>query len=91
MSCDWSIFCRTCNEEHPFSDANHAERLMRHIIASAPQIAALVPLIDLNLSPWEIELGCRFGSIDPQFFREHLGHDLVPRSEYGNFDEGAAE
>lgn len=58
---------------------------MWHLIANAQAIAALVPLIGQAPPCGDIELRCFYGSIEPQWFKDHLGHDLVPRSEYGDF------
>jgi hypothetical protein len=86
MSCDWHIYCRTCDKSHDFLDANHRQDVMHVLIDHAAAIAALVPLFKDNRS-WDVELKVYYGSIDPSFFEEHLGHDLVPRSEYGNYSE----
>jgi len=54
---------------------------MVSIIESAEAIAALVPLLETE----RVELKTRYGYIDPKWFKKHLGHELVPRSEYGDF------
>ena len=54
------------------------------LVDQASAIAALAPLSDADLSS-EVELRCFYGRIDPQWFRTHLGHDLVPINEYGDF------
>lgn len=83
MSCDWDIYCRTCNESHEFLDANHQEDLMWLLIAHSKEIAALDPLI--NNSRFEVQLKCFYGYVRPEWFVKHMGHDLVPRNEYGEF------
>ena len=84
MSEDWRVYCKTCNEEHHFDDANHREDLMWLLIDHAETISKLAPLIrdDRN---WYISFKCCYGDIDPEWFLKHLGHDLIPRSEYGKF------
>lgn len=83
MSTDWSIYCRTCDSEHYFSDANHREMLMVRLIRHASAIAALAPLMDDPVSWDEIEFRTSYGHIDVRWFAKHHTHDLVPRSEYG--------
>lgn len=85
MSCDWNIYCRTCNATHDFLDANHKEDLMWHLIRHASSIAALAPLMEGDLFNGNLELRTFYGRIDSRWFRDHLGHDLVPISEYGDF------
>jgi hypothetical protein len=84
MSTDWNVHCRTCKDTYDFNDANHREDLMWLLVDQAPAIAALAPLMEADRNG-ELELGCRYGRIDPQWFKAHLGHDLVPISEYGQF------
>ena len=84
MSTDWNVHCRTCKDTHGFDDANHQESLMWLLVDQAPAIAALAPLMDADSND-SVELKCYYGRIDPQWFRAHLGHDLVPISEYGDF------
>lgn len=84
MSTDWNIYCRTCDEEHSFDDANHMEDDMAALIDCARSIADLAPLLANDRVGHKIEftLG-RHGSIDAAWFAAHLGHELVPRDEYG--------
>lgn len=84
MSTDWNVYCKTCNEEHSFCDANHREDLMWLLIDHAEAISKLAPLFRADGCCY-IEFKCYYGPIDPEWFLEHLGHDLVPRSEYGDF------
>ncbi len=81
MSCDFHVYCRSCNSQHPFQDANHADRLMHTLIRHAPAIAALAPL--LIESNEHIDVRVHYGPIDAAWFRNHLGHELVVRDEYG--------
>lgn len=85
MSCDWDVYCRDCKSEHGFSDANHEDEFMFHLIKNAKAIAGLVELMKSPTN--EITLRFYHGYIDPQWFRDHLGHDLVARSEYGDIKE----
>jgi hypothetical protein len=58
---------------------------MWHLIGNAEAIAALVPLVDGDFLNGDVELRCFYGSISPKWFKDHLGHDLIPISEYGDF------
>ena len=53
------------------------------LIDQASAIAALVPLIEADLNG-DVTLKCYYGEISPKWFKDHLGHDLVPISEYGD-------
>jgi hypothetical protein len=83
MSCDWDIYCRTCEDNHGFSDANFQEDLMWLLIANYKEIAALDSLINNGVA--EVQLKCFYGYIRPEWFVKHLGHELIPQSEYGDF------
>ncbi len=86
MSEDWNIYCCTCKETYSFDDANHKEKFMWLLIDHAPAIAGLAPLFaDQGIE--DLTFGCYYGRIEPEWFQEHLGHELVPISEYGNFGE----
>lgn len=81
MSTDWNVYCVDCKDEHRFDDANHQDALMLYICNNAEAIAALDDLVQLDSS---IELKTYYGRIDTSWFRKHLGHQLLPRSEYGD-------
>jgi hypothetical protein len=86
MSTDWDVYCRTCNDGHGFSDANHQDELMHILIDHAAAIAALAPLV-ADQRYYTIELRTSWGTVSPDWFAQHLGHDLVARSEYGQYSE----
>ncbi len=50
-------------------------------IANSKEIAALEPLVNNGVA--EVQLRCFYGYIRPEWFVKHLGHDLIPRNEYG--------
>lgn len=55
------------------------------LIDHALAIAALAPLMEADRGG-DIQFKAnRYGDIDPKWFANHLGHDLVPISEYGDF------
>lgn len=85
MSTDWDVYCRNCKSEHGFSDANHEEDLMFHLIKHSSVIASMISLV--NNPRYTITFRVYHGTIDPQWFADHLGHDLVVRSEYGDILE----
>ena len=84
MSCDWNVYCVTCDSEHRFSDANHQEDLMRTLVRHAKAIGALKEL--MSDGGWSIEFGTYYGPIDVVWFAEHSGHALTIRDEYGRKD-----
>lgn len=85
MSRDWYIHCKTCHDTLEFSDANHATELMRVLIAHAPAIAALAPLIDDPRTFYAVELHAGRWRIDVNWFADHAQHEIVPIDEYGKF------
>jgi hypothetical protein len=87
MSCDWNIYCKTCGSWCCFADANHALELMRHLIAHSGAIAGIADLCDDNKTQCTIKLLTSYGSVDASWFKAHLGHEVVPRNEYGGWDE----
>ena len=80
MSEDWNVHCLDCNATHTFQDANHEDQLMALICKHGDAIAALDGLIGGGS---DIELRTHSGRIEPAWFKLHLGHRLVPISEYG--------
>jgi hypothetical protein len=54
------------------------------LIDQAQAIAALLPLVEADRAG-DVQFKTRYGDIDPRWFKEHLGHDLIPISEYGDF------
>jgi hypothetical protein len=84
MSTDWNVHCRTCTDTHSFDDANHQEELMWLLIDHASAIAALAPLMEADRNLVVQFKAGRYGGIDTKWFANHLGHDLVPISEYGD-------
>jgi hypothetical protein len=82
MSCDWDIYCKTCDDNHGFSDANHQEELMWSIIDHAKEISDLALLVT---NSEEVRLISFYGPLSPNWFVKHLGHELVTRNEYGEF------
>ena len=89
MSTDWNIYCATCGETHHFNDANHMNLTMRALIKHAGALADLAPLFrepDTQLLQ-PPRIGSSWGTIDPWWFEKHRGHELVPRNEYGGFED----
>jgi hypothetical protein len=85
MSTDWNIKCVDCDEIHHFDDANHQDDRMLLLIKHADAIAALAELSTELGDQLNFRLGYSgcYGSIDPAWFRKHLGHNLMPIDEYG--------
>lgn len=82
MSTDWHIHCVDCKATHHFDDANHREPLMLALCRHAEAIATLADLF-ADTDAFDVELRTMNGRIDPTWFREHLGHQLLPIDEYG--------
>ena len=57
---------------------------MFKIIANADAIANIAPLLD---GTGDVVLRTYYGQINAEWFKKHLGHDLVARSEYGDIKE----
>lgn len=79
MSTYWHVACRTCDEIHPFNDANHQDVFMSRVAKLAPLLATLGPL------DGDVELTTQYGRIDVWWFARHKGHDIVARNEYGAY------
>lgn len=86
MSCDWNLYCKTCDSTHEFVDANHCKDLMTVLIRHASAIAGLQALIEDNNTWVNFELHTFYGNIDIEWFAEHYSHELVPRDEYGRIN-----
>lgn len=86
MSTDWNVYCKTCDETHRFCDANHEVKLMRALVKHASSIVGLAPLL-ADPNAYGIEFRCYYGPIDPEWFKRHTGHELIPISEYGDLDD----
>ena len=82
MSCDWNIYCKTCDSIHEFNDANHRRDLMVVLITHASAIAGLYTLLQDNGTWVDIELKCYYGTIDVGWFHTHHTHELFPIDEY---------
>jgi hypothetical protein len=88
VSCDWNIKCLDCNDVHTFSDANHEDALMRFLIKYADGIAALGDMFaDPEFHHHCIDFRVSYGRIEADWFRKHLGHNLLPIDEYGTLDK----
>ena len=90
MSCDWNIHCVDCNATHEFDDANHQDELMLHICRHADAIASIADLMTGKDGRW-IELRTSYGQIEPAWFKRHMGHNLMPISEYGDLLDQCGE
>lgn len=89
MSCDWHVYCRTCSDQHYFSDANHRVDFMRELVKHSRAIAGLAEL--MNDAGGEITFDTSWGPIRPEWFAQHVDHDLTVIDEYGVIDDGCRE
>jgi hypothetical protein len=83
VSCRWDIKCLDCNETHVFHEANHMDGLMLALCRHPEAIAALADVFADVGQYTEIKIHTYHGSIDPTWFRKHLGHSIMPIDEYG--------
>lgn len=89
MSTDWNVHCVDCKSTHHFSDANHQDELMLALCRHAEAIAALLEL--QKEARFDIQLRTLWGDVDIAWFREHLGHQLLPIDEYGRLYQHCRE
>lgn len=83
MSCDWWVYCRTCDEELSYPSLNHGEDTLTKLIRAAPQIVQIYEIsksVPDNLLTVDVQ--ALHMSFDASWFKKHLGHDMVPRNEY---------
>lgn len=76
MSNYWELYCRDCDSEHTFTNSNHCDKEIAALIKHADAIA--------TMAGTGIELKCDLGQLDADWFLRHLGHNLIPRDEYGS-------
>jgi hypothetical protein len=60
---------------------------MSVLITHASAIANLHSLVTDDKTWAEIKLKTPYGYIDVGWFKDHHTHELIPRNEYGHFDE----
>jgi hypothetical protein len=89
VSTDWNVHCLDCKSTHKFDDANHMDDVMASLCTHAAAIAALAPLLAESR---HVQLVVEHhGGVDAAWFVTHLGHRLVPISEYGDILGQCAE
>lgn len=101
MSTDWDVYCRTCNEEYGFGDANRRDAEMRALAKHAAAIAAIGRILDevgqespVLAGALRLHTSCIvYGDppLNTSWFAKHAGHDLVARNEYGRCDDECGE
>lgn len=87
MSNYWDIWCRTCNVGLGL-EVNHGESTLHELISASTGLADL-PLFDGCFELRLLTAGS--AAISIEWFREHRGHDLVPKDEYGRFSGQCGE
>jgi hypothetical protein len=85
VSCDWDVFCLDCQERLGLSDFNHQIDAMRELITAAPLLAQMAT------TGLGVTAGWGDRPIDTSWFAKHHTHRLIPRSEYGDFDDDCGE
>ena len=93
MSCDWDIKCVDCDEEHGFTDMNHAEDLMHVLVRHADAIAAFHAAMSDRDMAYGVGLAMKYPErqINTAFFKKHQGHHLRPVDEYGRLSGDCSE
>jgi hypothetical protein len=89
MSTSYDVFCRTCNDALGI-DEDHAENLMLALVRSADvlaQIGALIIQVDADWHSVYVILDKDNRVLNTIWFRNHQGHDLTVRNEYGEFQD----
>jgi hypothetical protein len=88
--------CRKCRDKYARENFDRLqtwrknyEEEMFAIIRHASAIAGLATL--LEVTNVQLQLGYHNGSIDAVWFAKHLGHDLIPRDEYGRCADRCGE
>lgn len=81
MSCSWDVYCQDCGDGMGL-DFNYGEEWIRAVIKGASVIAAIA-----DLPGFRVEDDCG-SALVPSWLKKHLGHRLIARNEYGQFDDG---
>lgn len=82
MSCDWYPYCLTCHESYDMWNCGKPDFIL-YLIANSEFIVKIGEFqsgtnVDIEVKSW-------YGLIDPEWFKKHLGHQLVPKNEYGRY------
>lgn len=89
MSTHWDIYCRTCTKGCGFH-TGYKENL-KPLLSKQKHWSELA---DIDLSEMDFSLwGDDDGGLRrwPEFAKQHLGHDISIRNEYGGFDDQCSE
>ncbi len=84
MSTDWYPYCLTCHESYDLWNCRHPDFIL-YLITNAEFIVKMGEFINRTPSYIDIELHSTYGDIHPEWFKKHLGHQLVPKNEYGRY------
>jgi hypothetical protein len=82
MSTDWYPYCLTCHESYDMWNCHRPDFIL-YLFANAELIIKIGEFqegsaVDIDVHTW-------YGDIHPEWFKKHLGHQLVPKNEYGNY------
>lgn len=86
MSQDWDVYCPQCDDRLGLLDANHEQALVFRLIAARDGLCALATSVENSEMCIEVKAD-HYYRFDPGFFRDHEGHPLVAKSEYGDILE----
>jgi hypothetical protein len=74
-----------CDEDYGFWDMNRRQDSVLDIIRIAPTLASLVePFASIRHADVRVFIYGSAQELKPEWFRKHLSHTLVARSEYGD-------
>jgi hypothetical protein len=83
----WDLYCRTCGEIHDL-DWNHGGERIQSMIPLLPELVKIGPILD-RLEEYFYDL--RYPSGLLHFAKQHNGHDLIARDEYGKLFDACGE
>ncbi len=81
MSCDFDIWCMPCSTGTGFSDLNWGQDYLAPALRHRAELEAPGLHTDKDMW-WFFDEGSRLSKV-VRFFGEHVGHELVVISEYG--------
>lgn len=82
MATDWMPYCLTCNKSYDMWNCRRPE-FIRYLIDNSELLAKFGEF--QNGTVVDIEVHTWYGNLLPEWFREHFGHQLVAKNEYGRY------
>jgi len=82
MSTDWYPYCLTCHESYDMWNCHRPDFIL-YLFRNIDFIVKIGEFQDG--SSVDIDVHSLYGDIHPEWFKKHLGHQLVPKNEYGDY------